>query len=238
MKRVISFVSLPVFAAAIFAVVSKVFVIFPMMPVQASLEAEVIDRAFQGCLTLTIAIFSLVMAAMGFILWQFRAQSPADQGPRVEHSQRWWLESLWIGGSLVLTIGLAAFGWIELKHVYGSPEADLDIQVRAEQFSWEFFYPKFNLTASRLYLPLGKRVRIALTSKDVLHSFWVPEFRMKQDAVPGKITTLLMTPTRAGTYFLLCNQLCGRDHTDMTALVEVVDENAFNLKFTNQEEAW
>jgi cytochrome c oxidase subunit 2 len=238
MKKSLSAWLIPLGAGAMTAVILKLFAVFPMMPAQASREAVIIDEAFRGCVALTVVIFCLVIAAVIYMLIRFRSSDPQAQGPAIHHSRRWWLESAWIGVSLILTIGLAAYGWTTLRTVYGAPEADLDIEVRAEQFSWEFYYPSLKQVASRLYLPLGKRTRISLTSKDVIHSFWVPEFRMKQDAVPGKITTLMLTPSQIGSYTLLCNQLCGRDHTIMTALVEVVGEEEFEKKFTAGGEAW
>jgi cytochrome c oxidase subunit II len=111
--------------------------------------------------------------------------------------------------------------------IIGGPDADIDVEVRAQQFSWEFYYPKANQFGAKLYLEKGKRHRIILTSKDVVHSFWVPELRLKQDAVPGKIIPLLLTPTVTGDYTLLCSQLCGMEHTDMTSSVQVLDHEDF-----------
>lgn len=229
---------IPLGAGAMSAALLKLFAVFPMMPVQASRESAIIDEAFLGCIALTVALFSLVIVTVAYSLVKFRSPDPKAEGPAIHHSRGWLVESAWIGVSLFLTIGLAVYGWATLKSVYGASEADLDVEVRAEQFSWEFFYPKFNQTGSRLYLPIGKRARILLTSKDVIHSFWVPEFRMKQDAVPGKVTTLTLTPTRVGTYTLLCNQLCGRDHTIMTGVVDVINEEDFEKKFTGGGENW
>lgn len=239
MKYRSAFWFIPSATAGLSFLLFKLFARFPIMPLAATHEAVMIDETFVGCLRLTVPIFSVVVVTLLYGLYQFRARGPGEEGERLHHSRSWWFESLWIGTSLLLTIGLAIFGWKELRTIYGAPEADVDVQVRAEQFSWEFFYPKFNLTASRLYVPLGKRVRISLTSKDVVHSFWVPEFRMKQDAIPGKITTLLFTPTREGTYLLLCNQLCGRGHTDMTAYVNVLAPEAFEKRFAGGgAESW
>lgn len=231
MKYRNAFWFIPLSAISLSFLLFKLFVRFPMMPLAATQEAVIIDNAFLACLRLTIPIFSLVIATLVYMLYEFRERGPDDEGERLHHSRGWWFESLWIGISVILTVGLAVFGWKELRLIYGTPDADVDIQVRAEQFSWEFFYPKFNLVASHLYLPLGKRVRLSLTSKDVIHSFWIPEFHMKQDAVPGKVTTMLFTPTREGSYLVMCNQLCGRDHTIMTADAEVLAPEAFEKQF-------
>jgi cytochrome c oxidase subunit 2 len=228
---------IPLASAAIFVTVIEIFAIFPIMPVQATQEAELVDRAFGHCVTLTAGLFALMLATLFYMLIWHRGRG-AEEGPRLHHSKGWKVETVWIALSVFLTVGLAAYGWAALKNIYGAPEADWDIQVRAEQFSWEFYYPKFDQYGSRLYLPLGKRVRLSIVSKDVVHSFWVPEFRLKQDAVPGKVTTLLFTPSKAGVYTVMCNQLCGRDHTIMTSLAEILPEEEFKEKFSSKGEAW
>ena len=131
-------------------------------------------------------------------------------------------------------MGLAALGAQELRALINNPEADIDVEVRAEQYSWEFYYPQFKTYGSALYLERGKRHRIILTSKDVVHSFWVPEFRIKQDAVPGKVISMILTPTKNGQYLLLCNQLCGWGHTEMQSVVEVVDHEDFEKQFKSE----
>ncbi|MBI4055461.1 MAG: cytochrome c oxidase subunit II [Elusimicrobia bacterium] len=208
-----------------------------MMPLAASYEAAFVDQAFDGMLKVTIPIFSLVLATLLYCLHQFRAQSGSlEEGVRFHGSRGGLVEVLWIATSLVLTLGLAAFGAKELRAIRGGDQADLDVQVNSSQWSWEFFYPSRNEYGSRLILPKGKRVRFLLTSKDVVHSFWVPEFRVKQDALPGKVVKLFLTPTKIGTYQLLCAELCGTEHTAMTAFVEVVEPEDFDRRMKG--EAW
>mgnify|MGYP001559679300 FL=1 len=200
---------------------------FPMMPAAASLEASYVDGAWSGLLWVETAVYGLVMA---FILWcllAYRASHRSEQGAAFDRSRGRAVEAAWILVSTMLTLGLAALGAHELRAVIGRPEADIDVEVRAQQFSWEFYYPKEKQFGSSLFLERGKRHRIILTSADVVHSFWVPEFRLKQDAVPGKVIHLLMTPTKTGTYTLICSELCGREHTDMTALVQVLEHEDF-----------
>lgn len=206
----------------------------PMMPVAASAEAVFVDGAWNGLLWVESAIYALVTAFLLTCLAVFRSKGRAEQGERFDRSRGRLAEAAWIGLSTMLTLGLAALGAHELRAVIGSPSADIDIEVRAEQFSWEFYYPKVKNYASKLYMERGKRHRIILTSKDVVHSFWVPEFRLKQDAVPGKIIHLLLTPTRLGEYTLLCSELCGRNHTDMTGKVEVLDHDDFEAALNTE----
>lgn len=201
----------------------------PMMPQAASAEALYVDHAFNVVLWLSIPIYSLVMAALIYALFFFRSKGDGSDGEKFDKSKGHWVETLWIVASFVITLGLAAFGSIELKRLHESQKtADLDINVNASQFSWEFFYPVEQQYSARLILPVGKKARLIFKSSDVIHSFWVPQFRLKQDVVPGKVTQMVITPTVKGSYELRCAELCGMDHTVMTAGVDVVDETEFN----------
>ncbi len=206
---------------------------FPMMPASASVQAEHVDSAWNGLLLVEGGIYAFVMAFLLYCVWAFRASRREEQGEKFDSSRGHLIEAGWILASVALTLGLAALGAQELRALIGDPEADIDVEVRGEQFSWEFYYPRFKSYGSKLYLEAGKRHRIILTSKDVVHSFWVPEFRVKQDAVPGKVIPLIITPTKTGRYVLLCNQLCGAGHTEMQALVEVVEHEDFEKQFAS-----
>jgi len=198
-----------------------------MMPLAAAYEAVLIDGAFDGMLKLTLPLYGYTVSGLIASVVFFRSRGEQEEGLKFEGSRGRWLEISWISLSLLLTGGLAAFGVKEFKLIRGTDQADVDIQVTASQFSWDFFYPATNIQSSKLILPKGKRVRLLLTSKDVVHAFWVPQFRVKQDAVPGKVVKLLFTPTVTGSYTLLCAELCGEEHTIMTAFVEVVEPEAF-----------
>jgi cytochrome c oxidase subunit 2 len=221
-----------IFSAALF----WLFHAYPMMPLAASAEAHYVDHAFKIVLWLSIPIYSLVMAALLYTLFFFRSESRGAEGEKFDQSKGRWVESLWIGASFVLTLGLAAFGSIELQRLHATQKtADLEVNVTASQFSWEFFYPVQQQYSVRLVLPVGKKVRLIFKSSDVIHSFWVPEFRLKQDVVPGKITQLVITPTIKGSYELRCAELCGMDHTIMTAWVDVLDQSEFEDRLKGED---
>ena len=204
-----------------------VFHHFPTMPVQASVQAEHVDAAWNGMLIVETTIYGLVMSVLLYCLFMFRAKDRSEQGEKFDRSPGRVLEVGWILVSVALTLCLAALGAHELRALISDPSADIDVEVHAQQFNWEFYYPATKQYGTKLFMEIGKRHRIILTSKDVVHSFWVPEFRIKQDAVPGKVISMIVTPTKLGTYTLLCNQLCGWGHTDMQGSVEVVDHAGF-----------
>ncbi|MBI4425699.1 MAG: cytochrome c oxidase subunit II [Elusimicrobia bacterium] len=233
-KKAIALIGLG--AAGLTAGLHRLLGLVPIMPVAAAKEAAYVDHAFEGMLALTVPIFALVVSALAYSLLVFRARGPKEEGVRFHHSPGHFVEAVWLACSLVLTLGLTAYGARELRLVRGDDAADLDVQITAAQFSWEFYYPAHNQYSPRLVLPVGQRVRILLKSDDVVHSFWVPEFRLKQDVVPGKLVKLYLTPTRPGAYRLQCAELCGMEHTVMTAEVEVVEPAAFEKAMAG--ESW
>ncbi len=220
------------------AVLIRLLHLTQLMPPAATEQAVLVDSAFNLILALTVVIYCLVCGTVVYSLVRFKTRGPQEEGAHFHNSRGWRVESTWMIVTTALTLWLAYYGSKELKAILGKPEADLDIQVTASQFSWEFFYPKFNQMAARMVLPLNRRVRLSITSQDVVHSFWVPEFRTKQDALPGRVSTLYLTPTRIGQYTVLCNELCGLDHTVMTGYVDVVDEEEFEKRFTGGQENW
>jgi cytochrome c oxidase subunit II len=194
------------------------FTRFPTMPEAASAQAAFVDGAWNGLLVVEGAVYALVMAFLIYCLLNFRAASREEQGDAFDSSRGGLVETLWLLTSVAITLSLAALGAHELRAIVNDPSADIDVEVRASQFSWEFYYPKFNQYGAKLFMERGKRHRLILTSKDVVHSFWVPEFRTKQDAVPGKAIPMIVTPTKNGEYTILCNQICGWGHTEMLGL--------------------
>lgn len=208
-----------------------------LMPgVQAAREAAIIDSAFDNVVRITVVIFSIVVAAILYIVVFFRAGPDRGEGAKFDASPGKMVEVVWLAASCVLTFGLAAYGSEEFLHLRHDSSAELDVQVKAAQWSWEFFYPAQNVGAGELILPKGKRARISITSEDVVHALWVPAFRLKQDALPGRVTTLYVTPTVAGEYEIVCAELCGLDHSVMRGKVVVVEPEEFEGKLKG--EAW
>jgi cytochrome c oxidase subunit 2 len=112
--------------------------------------------------------------------------------------------------------------------LHAQHQPDLVVRVVGKQFAWTFEYPSLGITSTELRVPKDRLVRFELASTDVLHSFWIPEFRVKQDVVPGRTIAVTATATKVGSYGLLCAELCGLGHTVMHAPVEVMDQVAFD----------
>lgn len=224
-----------VMSAVLTALLTRVLAAVHLMPgVVAAREAAIVDSAFAAVLRIDVLVFSAVIATLVYILLFFRAGAEGGEGKRFESSPGRMVEISWMALSCVLTLGLAAYGSEEFLALRGSREAEVDVQVRAAQWSWDFSYPAYNATPSALILPKGKRARISITSEDVLHALWIPAFRLKQDALPGRVNTLYVTPLVTGTYEIVCAELCGLDHTNMLSTVEVVEPEEFEAKLKGE----
>ena len=112
----------------------------------------------------------------------------------------------------------------------------MNVKVTAFQWAWAFEYPDYGVTSRELYLPVDRQVLLSLSSRDVIHSFWVPEFRVKQDLVPGRITELRITPTKLGNYKVRCAELCGTSHAYMEKPVIVSSQADYDNWMSQQLE--
>jgi len=125
---------------------------------------------------------------------------------------------------VLLVLVLFAYGTVGLIDIRGAKTADFEVNISAEQWAWHYEYPETGVKSSELHIPVDQRVHLTITSIDVIHSFWVPAFGIKQDAVPGHPTEVYMTATRTGTYPGMCSELCGLGHTTMTTTAVVSDQ--------------
>jgi cytochrome c oxidase subunit 2 len=129
---------------------------------------------------------------------------------------------------------MAYLGAENLAEVRRADPDAVTINVTGRQWSWSFEYPEYGVISDELHLPVGKQVLLQMTSTDVIHSFWVPEFRVKQDLVPGRITELRITPTVTGSYKVSCAELCGTSHAYMVNSVFVEEQDGFDTWMTGQ----
>lgn len=217
-------------AIAIWAVLSVLGVAalvgIQILPIVASQEAVIVDRALVALTVVSVPVLVFVVVGMLYSAIHFRAGNDDADGPPIHGHRR--LEAGWVLGTLVMVIGLAAYGTIGLLEIRGDQHADLEVQVHSKQWAWEFEYPDFGLESEELILPVGRRVHITIVSSDAIHSLSVPAFGIKQDAVPGRVTELFVTPNLTGTYGAQCAELCGLGHTRMLAQVTVMEPSEFD----------
>jgi cytochrome c oxidase subunit 2 len=224
------FVHLALLAAVIAAAVTAVAVAIPWLPVSASKERDRIDLTYWLATGIAIMIFSVVAAAILYSVWRFRVHPDDDSdGPPIHGHTG--LEIVWTAIPTALVTAIAIVSAIVLHDNGTVPKNALHVDVTAEQFTWVFNYsdgPGKGVALPDLYLPKDRSVILEIGSKDVIHSFWVPEFGQKQDAVPGRINPLKITATKIGTYPVICTELCGLGHAIMRRSAIVLSEADFD----------
>jgi cytochrome c oxidase subunit II len=222
-----SIVQLIVIGVLAGAIASAVALIPDWLPQSASREAGRIDFVFWFVTGICIFIFALVAAVSVMAVWKFRARPDDDSdGPPIHGHTG--LEILWTAVPTVLVTAIAIVSAIVLAKDDAAGANPLRVDVTAQQFFWSYSYPGYsNKQSDILRLPVDRSVVLRMTSKDVIHSFWVPEFRQKQDVVPGIHPTLHITPNRVGTYPVVCTELCGLGHGLMRSRVIVMEPDEF-----------
>lgn len=172
---------------------------------------------------LLIASFiSCVLVIGGFIYFavKYRRKGPDDKTPYISHNTT--LEFLWSFIPFVIFMFVFVWGWVVYYQMRTMPKNALEITVEAQKWDWSFVYKNGRRSAGEFYVPVGQPVKMVMTSKDVLHSFYVPAFRNKQDVVPGRYTTLWYQADVIGDYQVFCAEYCGDNHSGMKAKVHVV----------------
>ena len=204
-----------------------------LMPAVASEQAVDIDWMWNAELVAMSFLFALIVVPMAYSLIVFRRR-PGDTTDAEHMEGNTRLEIAWTIVPLFIVMAYAYLGAINLAATQrADPAADV-VRVTGLQWSWTFEYPPVNgvtVVSKELYLPVDKQVLLRMTSNDVIHSFWVPEFRVKQDLVPGRITELRITPTLEGDYKVRCAELCGTSHYSMENPVRVVSQEEFDAWF-------
>jgi cytochrome c oxidase subunit 2 len=207
------------------AIATAVAIAVPWLPTSASKQADRIDFTYWFATVICLVIFAVVAAILVYSMINFRAK-PGDwsDGPPVHGNTT--IEIIWtvIPAFLVTAISIASA--IVLAQNGNAGSNPLVVRVLGEQFSWTFTYQN-GKTSPILRLPINRPVRLEITAADVIHSFWVPNFGQKQDAVPGQVNDLTITPTRTGTFPVICTELCGLGHSTMRSTSIVMSASAF-----------
>jgi len=227
-------------------------------PAAASTQAEPIDTLWDVLVIVSVPVFVLVQAVVLYCVWRFRMRPGQEQqdGAPIHGNTR--LEVVWTIIPALLILGLCVYAYAVLEDIEDAPAAqELQIGVVGQQFTWTFQYPS-NLpgeerkitecparareggerpvVSNQLYLPVNRSVKFKICSRDVIHSFWVPKFRMKIDAVPGVQTDYRVTPNRLGKFEIVCAELCGIAHAYMRQTANVVSQEDFDAWLEEQRD--
>jgi cytochrome c oxidase subunit 2 len=199
-------------------------------PVAASGQAKPIDTLWDVLIIFSVPVFVLVETIVLFSVWKFRMR-PGEElldGPPIHGNTR--LEIIWTAIPAMILVGLCTYAFLVLEDVEKAQANTMNVRVVGQQFAWTFYYgtPGHEVVSPQLYLPVDQPIEFTLQSKDVLHDFWVPAFRMKKDVVPGIDTSYRVTPNRVGTYPIVCAELCGLGHAVMRADAHVLARADFD----------
>jgi cytochrome c oxidase subunit 2 len=195
-----------------------------LMPVQASAQAVSIDWLWNWQLVAISFLFALIVVPMIYSLIVFRRKK-GETGDGEHFEGNTTLEIAWTVLPLFVVLIFAYMGAYSLGETRRVDPNALAVKVKAQQFTWTFEYPEYGIVSNELHLPVDQQVLLKMESVDVIHSFWVPEFRVKQDIVPGRVTEYRITPTLIGDYKVRCAELCGTSHAYMENPV-VIDTQA------------
>jgi cytochrome c oxidase subunit 2 len=230
------------------AAATAVALFIPWLPEQASKEGERIDFVFWFVTAICIGIFAVVASVSVYSLVKFRAKPDDDSdGPPIHGHTG--IEITWTVIPLILVLAMIVVSSVALAQNDREPANAIRVEVLGQQFAWIVAYPPQGAaedmdgfvcfergsglvdrrckSSPNLVLPLDRPARLHLTARDVIHSFWVPEFRQKQDAVPGLTTEITVTPTKIGNFRFVCTELCGLGHALMRTRAVVMGPSQF-----------
>jgi cytochrome c oxidase subunit II len=211
-------------------------------PVPATTQARDTDRLYHVLVIACVPIFVLVVTFILYCAWQFRMK-PGEElkdGPPIHGNTR--LEVFWTAIPAILLLGMVSYSFVVLHKNEQKPRGvpEIQVEVTGQQFFWSYEYPSSvtggaPLRSYNLYLPKGDTVYFNIRSKDVIHAFWIPAFRLQEDVVPGITTHYRATLTRTGVYPVVCNLLCGVGHSLMRSEVHVVALAQFRAWLKTQQ---
>lgn len=198
-----------------------------LMPTAASAQATPIDWMWNLNLAFMSFFFAIIVVPMVYSLIVFRRRKgDTTDAEHMEGNTK--LEITWTLIPLFIVTAFAYVGAVNLAETRRVAPDAMVVEVTGFQWAWRFEYPAYGVITDQMYVPVGKQVLLQMTSNDVIHSFWVPEFRVKEDVVPGRITELRITPTLEGQYKVRCAELCGTSHAYMENPVVIVSQEEFD----------
>ncbi|HTR81739.1 MAG TPA: cytochrome c oxidase subunit II [Bacteroidota bacterium] len=196
--------------------------IFPLFPVEASQQARQIDELYVALVIIASIFTAIIFVCLAYFAVRYRKGSRANREMR--HPENLKLEIAWTVIPLIISAGIYVWSAKLFFDLHVAPKNAIEIYVVAKQWMWKIEHPEGNREINALHIPVGIPVKLVMTSQDVIHSFYVPAFRVKQDVLPDRYTTEWFLPTKVGTYHLFCAEYCGTGHASMIGTVYVMDQ--------------
>ncbi len=204
------------------------------VPEVASNLASKVDAVIWFITVISLVFFILISIFLVYFAIRYRRRQENEETPYITGSHV--LETIWTIIPSILLIVIFVYGFVVYKDMRTPPEDSLEVTVIGRQWLWQFKYNNGKTTLNELYIPEGRPIKLVMTSEDVLHSFFVPAFRVKQDLVGGMYTYLWFTPTKNGTYELFCAEYCGTGHSAMLGKVIVMSSEEYEKWEKGEEE--
>jgi cytochrome c oxidase subunit II len=203
-------------------------------PQTASPFASELNHLFAALLAVSAMVLGLVFGLIIYFGTKYRNGSAADRTD--EHRKSWRWEVSWTTATLLMFLALFVWGGNLYARLYNPPPNALDIYVIGKQWMWKVQHPEGQAEIDELHVPVGRPVRLVMTSQDVIHSFFVPAFRVKQDVLPGRDTEIWFRATKTGVFPLLCAEYCGTDHSMMRGRIVVMRQEDYSDWLSQQPE--
>jgi cytochrome c oxidase subunit 2 len=208
-------------------------VVNPFLSESASAQGTLIDTLFGITLGMATVVFVIVQGFLLYSIIRF-GREPGDETDSVPIRGNTRLEVLWTAIPAIVIVFIGLLSYRVLADIE-QPQADqLTVEVKAIQYAWQFYYPEQDITASELHIPQDRQVRLKMRSNDVIHSFWVPAFRIKKDVMPDRVTETYITGSEPGEYPIVCTELCGAGHAVMRSQVVVQSDADFQQWLASQ----
>jgi cytochrome c oxidase subunit 2 len=198
----------------------------PFVPDSASTFSWKVDAVYFYLSGITLFFTLLISAILIFFVLRYRRRSPYEIPRPIAGSHK--LETLW--SVIPFLIAMTIFGWASKVYFeqYSPPQNAVEVYVVGKQWMWKIQHSTGQREINELHVPIGRKIKLIMTSEDVIHSFFVPAFRMKADVVPGKYTMQWFEATKTGTYHLFCAEYCGMNHSGMIGSVVVMESREFD----------
>jgi cytochrome c oxidase subunit 2 len=195
------------------------------MPVQASTFAGEVDTIFYFIYWLCVAFFILIIGAVGYFAWAYRMKGPDDRTSPIRGNHR--LEIIWSVIPSIPLVVMFAWGFSAFMDQQQAPADAIDIAITGQKWSWTMTYDNGGQDGNHLVIPVDQPVQLTMHSVDVLHSFFIPAFRVKRDVLPNRYTTIWFEATQVGTFHIFCTEYCGDLHSNMIGTVDVVSQQEY-----------
>jgi cytochrome c oxidase subunit 2 len=203
------------------------------MPAQATEISKQFDNLYGFLIVVSFISCVILIGGMIYFAVKYKRKTANDKTPYITHDTR--LEVLWSVIPLIIFLFVFGWGWVLYHEMRTMPKNALEINVTGKQWAWTVEY-KNGVKSTELVVPVNKDVKLILGSEDVIHSFYIPSFRIKQDAVPGRYSALWFNSQKLGEFHVFCTEYCGTSHSGMITKLKVVSQEDFDKWLIEESE--